>query len=91
MGDQLLTVKDVTARLALGRTTVYELIAKRELKTIKIGRARRILESALEEWIRQQVDEQGDRDVLDARVAKAVSDRGMVTPNHRPGFRDGRR
>ena len=59
MSDNLLTVNEAAARLALGRTTVYELIARRELKTIKIGRARRVPESALEQWITQQVLEQG--------------------------------
>jgi excisionase family DNA binding protein len=58
MPDTLLTVKQAAARLALGRTTVYDLIARRELKTIKIGRARRVPESAVEEWIAQQVREQ---------------------------------
>jgi len=58
MSDTLLTVKEAAARLALGRTTLYELIARRELKTIKIGRARRVPESALEQWIAQQVCEQ---------------------------------
>ena len=59
MSDTLLTVKEAAARLALGRTTLYELIARHELKSIKIGRARRVPESALEEWITQQVQEQG--------------------------------
>jgi len=68
MSDTLLTIKEVAARLALGRTTVYELIARRELKTIKIGRARRVPESALEHWITQQVREQGaDAELLSER------------------------
>jgi excisionase family DNA binding protein len=58
MSDTLLTVKEAAARLALGRTTLYELIARHELKTIKIGRARRVPESALQQWIAQQVHEQ---------------------------------
>lgn len=53
MPETLLTVKDVAQRLAIGRTTVYELISRGGLKTIKIGRARRIPESALDEWIAQ--------------------------------------
>jgi excisionase family DNA binding protein len=60
MSDTLLTVKEAASRLALGRTTVYELIAKRELKSIKIGRARRVPESAVEQWIAQQVHEQAE-------------------------------
>jgi predicted DNA-binding transcriptional regulator AlpA len=37
---------------------VYELISHGKLRTIKIGRARRIPESALEQWITQRLDEQ---------------------------------
>lgn len=58
MTETFLTVKEVARRLAVGRTTVYELIAKRELAVIRIGRATRIPESALERWIAQQLDEQ---------------------------------
>lgn len=58
MTDSLLTIKQVAERLAIGRTTVYDLIARRELKTIKIGRARRIPERALEQWIAEQLDAQ---------------------------------
>jgi len=59
MPETFLTVKEVARRLAVGRTTVYELIARQELMAIKIGRARRIPESALERWIAQQLDEGG--------------------------------
>jgi excisionase family DNA binding protein len=38
MPETFLTVKEVARRLAVGRTTVYELIAKRELMAIRIGR-----------------------------------------------------
>ena len=55
MGETLLTVKQVATRLAIGRTTVYELISRQEIRTIKIGRARRVPESALEQWIAQRL------------------------------------
>lgn len=42
----------------MGRTTVYELISRGGLRTIKIGRARRIPASALEQWLAQQLGEQ---------------------------------
>jgi excisionase family DNA binding protein len=59
VNETFLTVKEVARRLAVGRTTVYELIAKRELVAIRIGRARRIPESALERWVAQQIQDQG--------------------------------
>ena len=55
MAENLMTVTDVATRLAIGRTTVYELIANGGLRTIKIGRCRRIPESALDEGIARQV------------------------------------
>jgi excisionase family DNA binding protein len=57
--ETFLTVKEVARRLSVGRTTIYELIAKRELAAIRIGRARRIPESALERWLAQQMQDQG--------------------------------
>lgn len=63
MSDTLLTIKEVATRLALGRTTVYELIGRHELKTIKVGRCRRIPESVVDQWISQQIDAQGDGDL----------------------------
>jgi len=54
----LLTVNEAAARLAIGRTTLYELIASHELRTIKIGRARRVPESALQAWIECQLRSQ---------------------------------
>ena len=67
MSETFLTVKEVARRLAVGRTTVYELIAKRELAAIKIGRARRIPESALDTWIAQQLDERKEDFGVEAR------------------------
>lgn len=55
MGEILLTVNEAAARLAIGRTMLYELIARRELRTVKIGRARRIPESAVDEWIARRL------------------------------------
>lgn len=55
VGEILLTVNEAAARLAIGRTMLYELIARRELRTVKIGRARRVPESALDEWIARQL------------------------------------
>jgi excisionase family DNA binding protein len=39
---ELLTVPEVMAALRLSRATVYDLIRSRQLRTVKIGRCRRI-------------------------------------------------
>ncbi len=46
--------------LRVGRTTIYELMASGELRSITIGRLRRIPSSALEEFIQRQLAEQGN-------------------------------
>ncbi|MEU9792950.1 helix-turn-helix domain-containing protein [Streptomyces sparsogenes] len=57
MGDELLTVPEVMARLKLGRSTVYDLIRSRRLPSITIGRARRIPAAALRQFIDHQIAE----------------------------------
>ena len=54
--ETLLTVKDVARRLSIGRTTVYELIARGELAAVRIGRARRIPASAVERFIAERME-----------------------------------
>lgn len=58
MRETLLTVNEAATRLAIGRTTRCDLIANQQLRSIKIGRARRVPESALEEWIIRQLRDQ---------------------------------
>ena len=41
----------VSGKGGVGRTTVYQLMASGELKSIKIGRSRRIPAAALEEYV----------------------------------------
>jgi excisionase family DNA binding protein len=47
----LYTPEGAAARIATGRTTVYALMASGELRSIKIGRSRRIPAVALEEYV----------------------------------------
>lgn len=49
--DRLLTVKDVEQRLQIAHTKLYELLGSGKLRSIKIGRARRIKESDLERFV----------------------------------------
>jgi excisionase family DNA binding protein len=47
----LLTVREAAALLAVGRTTLYELIADGQLGTVHIGRAVRVPRAELEAFV----------------------------------------
>ena len=49
---QLLTVMEVARALAIGRSRVYELMYKGELRSVKIGGSRRIRYGDLGEYVR---------------------------------------
>jgi len=51
MSGKLLTPEEVADQLRVGRTKVYELIASGKLRSVKIGRRRRVSPGALEEFI----------------------------------------
>ena len=50
----LVSVRNAARMLAVGRTTVYELIATGELETILIGRSRRVPIAALEDFVQRR-------------------------------------
>lgn len=51
-GEQLLFRPDEAAqRLGIGRTKVYELMASGELRSVKIGAARRVSATALADFV----------------------------------------
>ncbi|HEX3611741.1 MAG TPA: excisionase family DNA-binding protein [Sporichthyaceae bacterium] len=52
MTTVLLTVDDAAHALAIGRTKIYELLDAGTLRSIKIGRARRIPIDAVHEFVR---------------------------------------
>lgn len=56
MERQLLTAEDVAEVLQIGRTRVYELIYAGQLQSIKIGRLRRVPVSAVDDFIRRQLE-----------------------------------
>jgi excisionase family DNA binding protein len=50
--DQLLyTPEGAATKLASGRTTIYAFMASGELRSVKIGRSRRIPAEALQEYV----------------------------------------
>ncbi|MFE1539114.1 helix-turn-helix domain-containing protein [Streptomyces microflavus] len=54
---EALTVPEVMRALRLSRFKVYDLIRSRELKSIKIGRCRRVPAVALRTFIDHQLEE----------------------------------
>jgi excisionase family DNA binding protein len=52
----LFTPEHAAERLDVGRTTAYALIASGELRSVKIGRSRRVPADALEEYVGRLVD-----------------------------------
>ncbi|WP_448330107.1 helix-turn-helix domain-containing protein [Streptomyces sp. DSM 41534] len=54
--DELLTVREVMARLRLGRSTVYDLIRSRRLPSLTIGRCRRIPARAIRDYIANELE-----------------------------------
>ncbi len=52
--DRLLKVSEVAERLGLSRSTVMGLLARGDLESLTIGRARRVQVSRLEAWIAER-------------------------------------
>ena len=50
----LLTVPDAARALAIGRTTLYELIAERRIEVVHIGRCTRVPVDALRTFVEEQ-------------------------------------
>lgn len=61
MNDRLLlTVEQAAQRIGLGRSFTYMLMKQGRLPSIKIGAARRVLVSDLEEFVQRLRQEQAD-------------------------------
>jgi len=54
-GRLLVTVEDAAAMLSLGRTLTWALVRKNELRSIRVGKTRRVLVSPLHEYIERQL------------------------------------
>ena len=58
VNENLLTIKDVKARLQLGHTKVTELVISGQLPSLKIGKSRRVrlvdLNTFIEELVNQE-------------------------------------
>lgn len=59
MNDQLLiTVEELANRLTIGRTAAWELVRKRKIKSVKIGRTRRVPITSLQEYIERLLEDE---------------------------------
>lgn len=56
METVLLKIPEVMERLAVGQTKVYELMASGELRSVKVGRARRVSSDELKRFMAELDD-----------------------------------
>ena len=56
METLLLKIPEVMARLAVGQTKVYELMSSGELRSVKVGRSRRVPNDDLERFMAELDD-----------------------------------
>ncbi len=56
----LITVEEMAKMLSIGRTVAWELVRKRKVKSVKIGRTRRIPITAIQEYVAQLLNEDGE-------------------------------
>ena len=58
MEKLLLKPSEVTQVLGIGRSLVYELIARKEIPSVRLGRCIRVPAESLQRWIRDQENRQ---------------------------------
>ncbi len=51
----LLTIVEAANLLGVGRTTLYELLARGELQAVRIGRSRRVPRQAVDDYVNRLV------------------------------------
>ena len=49
--DRYLNAKEIMATLGIGRSTVYELLNRKDFPAVRIGRRVLVSETALREWL----------------------------------------
>ena len=53
----LVSVAEVARMLSIGRTAAWELVRKQKIKSVKIGRTRRVPIVAIQEYVQRLMDE----------------------------------
>lgn len=57
MDSILINVDEAARLLGLGRSKTYELVLSGQLRSLKIGRSRKIPKQALDEFVRSRLEE----------------------------------
>jgi prophage regulatory protein len=60
MEKLLLKPSEVTNILGIGRSMVYELIARKEMPSVRLGRCIRIPADSLKQWLKDKETESND-------------------------------
>lgn len=60
MEKLLLKPSEVTQILGIGRSLVYELIARKEIPSIRLGRCIRVPSESLQRWLKDQEIQRND-------------------------------
>ena len=74
----LLDVREVSAALGCGKTYVYELIARGELRKVKLGRLTRIPVSALAEFVCRKLESNPSNPPLAESFDAPFAERGVL-------------
>ena len=53
----LVSVADAAQMLSIGRTAAWELVRKRKIMSVKIGRTRRVPIAAIQEYVQRLLDD----------------------------------
>ena len=56
----LVSVDEAARRLSMGRSKVYDLVLRGEIASVKVGRARRVLTTGIDEYVERLRVEQSD-------------------------------
>jgi excisionase family DNA binding protein len=60
MDKLLLTPREAAASLGIGRTTIYDLIARQVIPSVRIGRCVRVPVDALRRWLEKEASGHDD-------------------------------
>lgn len=57
MDEQLLlTIPEMAQRLSIGKTQAWQLVSRRVVPVVKIGRSTRVLKADVDEWARARAE-----------------------------------